>query len=197
MLLDCSMGVGEILKLISVIKAPSKIKQSLDSTYSLTDWCPIAPSYSPRYNGWSSLITDLLKTVATTGMFVFATNLSSSSCNPKRCNSTPATMTGCFEEFIIAVASARASCIESMSLSYLTCCLTLLEYIAEVEEEGMDICSETLSLGISIYTGLLYRIADESTRSISWAAVSGSSIRTESTVTCSKILCCVSKSRTL
>src|SRR4051794_4654716 len=107
-------------------------------------------------------------------------------------------MTGCLEEFIIATASAIASCMESMSVSY-SSTLVVLEYVEESANCSrlMGIGIDVISRGNSIYTGLLYLMADESTRSISLAAVLGLSIRTESTVMWSKIFCWVSKSRTL
>ena len=67
---------------------------------------------------------------ATTGIFVLSVNCNNLFCNAKRCISTPAIMSGCFEEFIIVVVSAKASCIEFMSVSD-SSSLVVLEYLEE------------------------------------------------------------------
>src|SRR6476620_9796514 len=53
-------------------------------------------------------------------------------------------MTGCFEEFTIATASAIASCMESMSVSY-SSPLVVLEYVKESAN-----CSRLTGIGIDV-----------------------------------------------
>lgn len=54
----------------------------------------IAPSYTPRYDGCRSPMTDFPVRVAAVGMLVRVTNSMRASCKPRRCSSWPAIRTG-------------------------------------------------------------------------------------------------------
>ncbi len=90
------------------MNVPSRIAQSLSSTYAVTLGRPIAPSYTPMCRGCVSATALLPSSVEQMGTSLASASRTTSSRSPKRCISTPATRIGLRAASIIAFAAARA-----------------------------------------------------------------------------------------